>query len=195
MEFFEGTSEGLVQAVDEAVRLAPAPFLQLLPQFLEAKRPFQHCVIWGLKQVWEAKDGKQPEVDWNIAWDKLVTFFEQLIGKPDFWEEKVPVNVAFVGTRDWVASAISEFLDVGTRKDERAYSGDLLPRTWSLIKTLLGNTKAIDQPPDDAMTEAINSPKGKAVEVLEASPSIPKVFLNLVENQSRPGSLFSRAGS
>jgi hypothetical protein len=160
------TLEGLVSAVDEAVKVAPEPFLKLLPAFLGAKRAFQHCVIWGLKQAWEAEDGKQSEIDWNRAWERLVDFFEKLVGKAEFWEEKVPEGAAFVGTRDWIASAIAEFLDVGTRNDERAYSNDLLPRTWSLIQILLDKARAIEQPSDDAMFEAINSPKGKAVEAL-----------------------------
>jgi hypothetical protein len=160
------TMEGLVSALNEAVRTAPEPFLQLLPEFLKAERRFQHCVIWGLKQAWEAKDGKQAEVDWEVGWQKLVTFFEHLIGKPEFWDERVSEGTAFVGNRDWVVSAVSEFLDVGTRNDERAYSGGLLPHTWPLIEILLKNASSVVQPPDDAMTEAINSPKGKAVEVL-----------------------------
>lgn len=160
------TMEGLVSAVEEAARIAPEPFFQLLPEFLKAKRPFQHSVIWGLKQAWEAKDGKKTEVDWNLGWERLITFFEQLIGEPEFWEEKVPEHRYPIPTRDWIISAIAESLQAGTRNDERAYSSELFPRTWPLIQILLDNARGVDQPPDDAMFQALNSLKGKAVEAL-----------------------------
>ena len=165
-EWGEPTMEGLVSAVDEAVRIAPELFIQLLPEFLNAKRPFQHSVIMGLKQVWMSKDGRQTEIDWNLGWENLITFFEHLVGNRDFWEEKTPEAPAFVATRDWIVFAIAEFLDAGTRNDERAYSSQFLQRTWSLIEILLDKARAVDHPPDDAMSEAINSTKGKAVEVL-----------------------------
>jgi len=160
------TLEGLVRAVTDAVRNAPEAFLQVLPNFLLAKRPFQHCVISGLQQSWQVKEGENVEVDWNLAWEKLVDFFERLVENPDFWTEQVTETAAFIGNRDWVASAISEFLHAGTRNDERAYPSHLLPRTWSLIQILMENTRPIDQPGDDAMFEAINSTKGKAIEAL-----------------------------
>jgi hypothetical protein len=160
------TLEGLVSAVDEAVRVSPELFLKLLPEFIEARRPFQHCLISGLKHTWEAKDRKQNDIDWNLGWEGLIAFFEQLVGNPEFWEEKLTDNAAFVGTQDSVASDIAEFLDVGTRNDERAYPSEFLPRTWLLIEILLDKARAIDQQPDDAMFEAINSVKGKAVEAL-----------------------------
>ena len=159
------TIEGLVAALNDAVKSAPEPFVQLLPNFLHVKRPFQHCVIWGLNQAWQAND-QRSELDWNMAWEKLITFFERLIGSRNFWDEKVPQTSAFVGNRDWVVSAISECLDAGTKNDAHAYSIELLPRTRSLLESLLEKTDPIGQPGDDSMFEAINSPRGKVIEAL-----------------------------
>jgi hypothetical protein len=165
-EWGSPTLEGLVSTLTDAVRSAPEPFLKLLPNFLHVKAAFQHCVIWGLQQAWQGNEREPSDVDWSSAWESLITFFEQLLGNPNFWEGKVPETAAFVGNRDWVASAISGFLQAGTRNDDHAYSSNLLPRTWPLIQILLENTKPIDTPPDDAMSEAINSSKGRAIEVL-----------------------------
>jgi hypothetical protein len=160
------TIEALVDAVEEAVQEAPESFLQLLPEFLKAKRPFQYGVISGLKHVWESPGDKQVKIDWGAGWEKLLTFFEQLIGKGEFWEEKIPRDRDSGPNRDWIASSIAEFLGAGAQNDEHAYPAALLPRGGSLIRILLQNCKATDRVSDDPMFQAMNSLKGKAVEAL-----------------------------
>lgn len=158
------TMEGLIAALEEAVRTEPESFLELLRQFLAAKRRFQHALIWGLKQAWDAPD-KHPTLDWKRWWDKLLGFFEQVIGSDGFWTEKID-ETQFDPNRDWISSSVAEFVKAGTQSDERAYYTALIPRTLVLIEALLEHARAVDQPSDDAMTQAINSPKGKAVEAL-----------------------------
>jgi len=160
------TSEGLLDALEQAVRIAPEQFLRLLPQFLRAKRPFQHAVIRGLQHAWEETGSKRIEIDWNQGWENLISFSEQLIGVPTFWEETVPQTAGLIPNRDWIVSAIADFLKDGTRNDERAHSSHILPRARSLIQILLANVKTVDQPSDDPMFQAINSLKGKALEAL-----------------------------
>jgi hypothetical protein len=160
------TLEGLTSTLEEAVKVDPEPFIQLLPQFVSAKRPFQYSLISALKQAWERDDGERTSTDWDLAWGSIVNLFEQIVGDPNFWDERAPETAAFVGNRDWVTSVIGDFLHVGTRNDKRAFSSSLLPRIQSLIKVLLENAPTTDRPSDDAMLHAINSPKGKAVEAL-----------------------------
>jgi len=69
-------------------------------------------------------------------------------------------------TRNWIPSAIAEFLQAGTKKDEHSFSADLLPRSFLVIENLLNNAEAVPEASDDAMTQAINSEKGKAIEAL-----------------------------
>ena len=70
-------------------------------------------------------------------------------------------------SRDEIPSVIAEFLRAGTRKDEKAYEPDLLPRSWGLINILVERSEAQTTPDEsDAMTRAINTPKGKAIEAL-----------------------------
>ena len=92
----------------------------------------------------------------------LTTFFEQLVGDPEFWE--VPAgNDTY---RSCVASAVADCLHSGTRNDDHAYMADLLPRTQALIAILLARVTSVDRPSDDAMMQAINTPKGRVVEAL-----------------------------
>jgi hypothetical protein len=160
------TIRALVDTLEEAVAISPAAFLSSVSHFLIAKRPFQYGLINGFKRAWEAPAEKRSEIDWNLAWDKLTDFFENLFAEPDFWTETVAEDEDLTPTREWIPPIIAEFLRAGTRNDERAYPSHLMPRTWALIGTLLAKTKPLDRPSDDAMMQAINSPKGKVIEAL-----------------------------
>ena len=67
---------------------------------------------------------------------------------------------------NWVATAIADCLQEGTRNDARAYDPRLLPRTAALIKALLEHVKAAGEPPGDPMMHTLNSPKGRVIEAL-----------------------------
>lgn len=160
------TIRALVESLEEAIGINPLIFLHLLSEFLEAKRPYQYGAIKGFKNLWDSPKEKQPHLDWNVAWERLISFFEQLLGNPDFWNEEVVQNQDMTPTREWIPSIIADFLNNGTKDDDKAYSPELLTRSLSLIKILLENSEAIVDAKDDAMTQAINSPKGRAIEAL-----------------------------
>ena len=160
------TTRALVDALEEAVALTPSQFLPAVFEFMHAKRPFQYGLINGFKRAWESAAEKRPKVDWDRTWDLLTDFFEKLIGNPDFWAEKTAEDRDLTPTRDWIPPVIAELLRAGTRSDDKAYSPDLMPRTWSLICVLLAKAEPLDDPGDDAMTQAINSSKGKVIEAL-----------------------------
>ena len=158
------TVEGLVAALEEAVRSEPEFFLEILRQFREAKRRFQHALIFGLKQAWDAPD-KHPALAWDRCWDKMLSFFERVIGSETFWTEEID-ETQFDPNRDWISSLVAEFLKAVVQSERHPYDSVLMRRTLALIETLLQNTRTIDQPSDDAMFHAINSSRGKAVEAL-----------------------------
>lgn len=152
------TMEGLAAALEEAVRTFPEPFVSSLHKFLKAKRRLQYSLITGLKQAWEPVVGNTKELDW----EKLITFFEEVLCDTDFWPLQAREDVY----RDWVASAIADCLHSGTQDDKHAYPANLLPRTQAVIGILLDKLRPVDRPSDDATTQAINTPKGRAVEAL-----------------------------
>lgn len=160
------TTRALVDALDEAVALTPSEFLPTILDFLNAKRPFQYGLINGFKRAWESPAEKRPDVDWDRTWNLLTDFFEKLTGNSDFWAEKTTEDRDLTPTRDWIPPIIAELLRAGTRNDDKAYSADLMPRTWALICVLLTKAEPLNDPRDDAMTQAINSSKGKVIEAL-----------------------------
>lgn len=158
--------EAFVNLLEEAVGINPRRFLHLLPAFLKAKRPYQYGVINGFKRLWDMPKEKEQDLEWNIAWETLVEFFWQLLGDPEFWVEQAVQDHDLTPTCNWIPPIIAEFLRAGTKNDDKAYPPELLPRTFSLMKILLENLKPTDEAKEDAMFQAINSSKGKAIEAL-----------------------------
>lgn len=160
------STKALVNTLEEIVGINPRKFLYLLPAFLDAKRPYQYGIINGFKRLWDMPKDKQQDIDWNIAWDQLIGFFGQLLGDSDFWAEEVVDDHDLTPTRNWIPSIIAEFLRADTKDDNKAYSPELLSSAFSLIKILLEKLEAVDDAKEDAMFQAINSPKGKTIEAL-----------------------------
>ncbi|MDD5451626.1 MAG: hypothetical protein PHT49_07000 [Desulfovibrionales bacterium] len=160
------STKALVDTLEEIVGINPRIFLDLLPAFLEAKRPYQYGIINGFKRLWDMPKDTRQDLDWNVAWERLIHFFEQLLDDTDFWAEEVVDDHDLTPTRNWIPPVIAEFLRAGTRDDNNAYSPDLLSSAFSLVKILLEKLKAVDDAKEDAMFQAINSPKGKAIEAL-----------------------------
>lgn len=155
----------LVQVLEEAVGINPKLFLHLLPEFHKASRPYQYGIISSFKHLWDTAEGNNKLVDWNAAWPKFFDFFDKLL-VADFWSEEVVKDKDLTPTRDWIPSAIAEFIKTGTKKDEHAFSADLLPQSFSIIEILLEKTEPVQEASDDVMTQAINSEKGKSIEAL-----------------------------
>ncbi len=160
------STAALVKTLEEAIGANPEIFLRLLSKFLSAKRSYQYGVINGFKRLWDGPQDNNVQLDWGVAWDKLLSFFANLLNAEDFWSEAVVEEKDLMPTKNWIPSAIAEFLQAGTKKDEHAFSEDLLPKSFSLIVILLKQINPVSEANDDAMMQAINSEKGKAIEAL-----------------------------
>lgn len=166
-DFWRGPSiKALVDTLEAAIAVSPLRFVHLPPLFAGAKRSYQYGLINGFKQIWDAPKDNPQNLDWEVTWDTLVSFFEVLITDAAFWEEEVEFHRDLTPNRDWIPPIIATFLRAGTQKDEKAYPPSLLPRTLKLIEILLEKLEPEPEASDDAMTQAINSSKGKAIEAL-----------------------------
>ena len=161
------SKRSLSDAVIDAVGAAPSDFLDQLPQFLGARPEYQYALIAGFKKLWDAWDGSQPGLPWARVWPKLVDFFEALLTNEEFWKGEVAIDGQRTPTRDWIPPLIAEFLEAGTRSDDKAYAPELLPLTLRLIAILLDKSEPQAEPRQgDALNGAINTTKGKAIEAL-----------------------------
>lgn len=154
---FQGpTTGGLISAIEAAARTNPDLFLESLSQHLAAKPIYQHAVINGLKQAWEAKT----DANWVRGWDRLVGFFEQLLNSESFWGQAEDTY------QHPVVRVIADCLQAGTKEDVHAYDPSLLFRTQLIIGLLLEREPGVDAPAEDAMFQALNTSKGRIIEAL-----------------------------
>ena len=151
------TVDGLKSALASAARGSPQVFLNVLSDFHTARLEYQHEVINGLKQAWEAKDAS---ADWNRGWQQLLTYFEETIHDDNFWQEAEDDH------QHWFVSMIADTLHVGTQNDEHAYEPMLLERAQAIIDQLLQREPPAPETNVDAMLQALNTPKGRIVEAL-----------------------------
>lgn len=160
------TTKALVDALEEAIGIAPDVFVDVMPAFIDAARPYQYGLINGFKRLWDEPKDKTSALNWHQIWPLLISLFESIVLADEFWTESVVDDRDLTPTRNWIPPVIAEFLRAGTRDDKKSYEPALLPRAWVLICRLLEKAEAADDIDKDAMTQAINTSKGKAVEAL-----------------------------
>ena len=160
-------TQSLANALTEAVGKVPSDFLSIMPSFRDAKAEYQAALIGGFKALWDAWDGDQGDFDWGTAWPKLIDFFESLLIDDASRSEALTEQEPLTPDPNWSLSVIADFLRAGTQDDKKAYSPELLPRTWPLIQFLLKKSERSHEPDvKNALNRAINTAGGKAIEAL-----------------------------
>ncbi|NOU15569.1 MAG: hypothetical protein HOO92_16670, partial [Methylococcaceae bacterium] len=154
----------LTSILEEAVLDEPTLFLQILPKFIDAKRPYQYGILAGIKRLWDKPSTETTIIDWNNAWGRIIEFLEKLLQPESFWSEEVTDDFNLTPTRNWIPPVIADLLKAGTQDDQHVYATIFLPKTKALIKILLEKASSEEGVSDDPMSQAINSSKGKAIE-------------------------------
>ncbi len=159
------TIAALVDALENAVESSPESFLSNLLIFIEAKRPYQYGLLAGLKKGWSKVPANRLDT-WDIHWQSILTFINALIQPDSFWDEDVKSDQTSTPTKNWIPPVISDLLRSGTAKDDHAYPVKLLPVAFEVLVRLLEKLSPEELRNDEAMTFAINSSRGKAIEAL-----------------------------
>lgn len=150
-------------ALTEAVKKEPNRFISSLPRLLGLSRPYQYAVINGLKALWEGGA--------DIDWPTTLRFCWDIISDNEFWEDvKVDEATEYTGrpTSIWIISLIADFLRSGISNDNRALNPELMSNNVKpILEKLLNSVEATGKGSEsDAMTEAINTQKGRCIELL-----------------------------
>lgn len=151
--------DGLLDALDQAIASAPDLFARVLSTFKDASPVFQSRAIDAFKRLWESQPVPEIRPEWEARWDKLLAFVELLLIQSSFDGDRDGKNTSQV-----VVSSAADLLQAGSRDDERAYPPTLRPRVWAIIVGLLGSAEAAEQFNREAMSQAINSPRGRVIE-------------------------------
>ncbi len=162
--FGEPGLEGLVKGLRQVVKAEPLRFYNQLHKFLESDLAFVYELIEAYHELWSEK----AQLPWDEIWAYLLGFCLDIVNQERFWSpENVKRRSSFVANRYWIVGGIGRLIEDGTRSDERAFSERYLEQAEGLLITLLkkedGEEFKIES---DAVSVAINSPRGRCIEAL-----------------------------
>ena len=162
--FREPGLEGLVNALKAAVKAAPLKFVPDLQKLASLDSAYVYVVIEAYSELWTEKK----ELPWDDVWQCLLVFCQAVVQQEVFWSpENAEQRAHFVANRYWVVGGIGRLIEAGTKSDEHAFSPELLGQAKELLLILLEKESGEEFRPDsDAVSIAINSPRGRCLEAL-----------------------------
>lgn len=151
----------LIDSVAEAVAKSPRDFLQYLDWTRPMSRRLQYALLSGFdtatKRAYEAK--AHDEV--NFIAGPLLSAYHSLLTDARFWSEPIEKNDDYEPNRNWIPPIAVEFVDWLSNKDDLPFDGARRAMSDALVRSALDNTEGLPDA-DDALTAAINDPRGKA---------------------------------
>lgn len=152
------TYRGLAATISAAVRASEDGFRRHFKLFQDQLPPYQHGLLRGLKERW-ADDQR------DIAWEEAVALIEAIVGNPSFSSElKKEPGEGWEPSVRWVVFDIADLLKSGAKR-EQPMPHALIPRGLEALKQILAillPERRFDV--DDAVSHAINSLRGRALE-------------------------------
>lgn len=156
--------EGFVKAVKQLIKASPLRFYADLAIFADLDLAYVYSVIEAYSELWKEK----ANLPWDDIWRYLLEFCSAVVRRDRFWnEENSRQRDVFVANRYWVVGAIGRLLEAGAKSDEHAFHKKYHVEVESLIVFLLQNEKGEKfEAKSDAVSIAINSPRGHCIEAL-----------------------------
>lgn len=151
------TYRGLASAISAAVRASEDGFAQRIGLFADLARPYQHGLLRGLKERWS--DDKR-----DINWSATLSLLQVVVSSPTFRADLAAESPAgWEPSVRWVVSDIADLLKSASGT-ERHLPSDLHKSCIQVLLLVLGATPAEAGQSNDAVSHAINSPRGRALE-------------------------------
>lgn len=163
------TKRSLVDTLAEAIKQRPEHFLMLGPTLRQLPWAYRYAVLSAFTDLAQKdNEGTVPAPWWASAWRSLIELVEAWICDADLMRAPEDASEAVTTpTQAWIPSAVARFLEAGFKKDDRGVPQELAGRARSILERLL-DVLPIDQKTDlkDALTFAINTPRGHLLEAL-----------------------------
>jgi len=162
--FMEPGIEGLSKALRETIKASPMKFYLQLSSFLHCDLAYIHQIIEAYKDLWVEKE----KLPWNDIWRSLLQFCSSVVADEDFWgDENARERSSFVANRFWIVSTIAMLIEAGTKSDDNAFDPEYIPAAEAILAVLLEHETGDDfDEESDAVSIAINSPRGRTIEAL-----------------------------
>lgn len=162
--FREPSFNGLVKALQQAVKAEPLRYYPLLHKFTETDLPYVNSIIEAYQELWTEK----AQLPWDEIWYFLLRFCHDIVKQDRFWSsENAKERASFVANRYWVVGSIGRLIESGTKSDEHAFNEKLLDDAETVLLILLDKETGAEFKVDtDSVSLAINSARGRCIEAL-----------------------------
>jgi hypothetical protein len=162
--FGEPGLEGLLKTFKEVLKAKAKDIYIDLMKFANSDLSFIRTIVEAYRELWNEKK----DLPWNDVWPHLLDFCLQLIKQDFFWSDmSANDHSKFAANRNWIVGTIGQLIEDGTRSDDHAFDKNLLLKAKEVLVLLFerqgGRKFEIDS---DAVSIAINSPRGKCLEAL-----------------------------
>lgn len=156
--------EGLVNSFKKVVKTKAKDIYREMTKFTDSDSAFIYPLIEAYHELWNEKR----ELPWNDVWPLLLDFCLELVKRDKFWsEENAKERAPFVANRHWIVGAIGRLIEGGTKSDDHAFDKSLLPKAKEILLVLLRRQEGEEfKLESDAVSVAINSPRGRCIEGL-----------------------------
>jgi hypothetical protein len=154
--------EDLAKEFEDSVKSLPLNFHTHLSKFTNSKPPYIHSLISAYKELWTEKT----QLPWDDVWANLLDFCKSVVETPSFWvDEKNQNERNFYA--NWVVSEIGRLIEAGTKSDDHAFNESMLDLAKEILSIILNHQKGEHfEESSDAVSIAINSPRGQCIEAL-----------------------------
>lgn len=160
-----GSRKGLIDAVSEAIQTHPTKFLWTLDAGVAMNRRTQYGVIHGYaKFIDSIKDGDERSVLLRVL-DAYLPYTSSVVDSNVFWEESVEESDDFEPNKNWIPRVVVETAKKLVSDDKVELSEANFEHLFYAILAVKEHAIGV-KASDDAMTAAINNPRGIAVEAL-----------------------------
>ena len=123
---------------------------------------------YGYSECWR----KKVKLPWDDIWFHLLQYVSRVIGRKGFWDagsKDTDGRYGYVANRNEVVKAMGTLIEDGSRSDDHAFDEKHHAKVKDILKCLLEHQESMSFGKSgdfDAVTIAINSPRGKCVEAL-----------------------------
>lgn len=146
------------QVLKQTIKANQQFFENDLKELLNSRFVYQYYALQAFEELWNEKK--------PIDWQKAIQFLKEIVDSDKLWEKETEERtIGFYFRKDWIPSLIARLIQVGVKDDEWPMPDTYLPEARKILEKLLEKIEPSAKGTDsDALSEAINSPKGHAIE-------------------------------
>jgi hypothetical protein len=156
--------EGAAATFKELIKSTPTRFLDVVADFERLDLAFVHAMISAYAELWTAKVC----LPWDDVWARLLKSCLRIVESANLWSAtNAKERDAFVANRHWVVSSISDLIRAGAHSDDHAFESHHHEIAESILRKILAQQEGGEFSEDgDAVSKAINTPRGRCLEAL-----------------------------